>query len=487
MRTFISNGLLVRASGRSESDVVCENGTVTQVVPRGTLTPADGDTVIDAKGCYVVPGAVDAHVHMQLDTGSTVSSDTFETGTIAAAFGGTTTIVDFAEQRAGGNVLESFEQRMAEATSQCVIDWGLHQVLGGVTPQSLVDARSLVQREGVSSIKLFMAYPGRLYSDDGQMLRALQMCADTGMMAMVHAENGLAIDVLATPGHRPDAVSLLLTGPDGSQVLASGDVLFAGSVGRTDLEGGDWSVLQASIETLLAAYPGATVVHPGGQQASPHAFYNRGKEITIKNFTVTGGLDGIHLSGPASAVLDGNVVVDNKGRGIHIDKGSIARVLNNRIEGNGVMGISVTGTSYAYIGVFIPRIPALSPNTIRNNAGPGIQIERSSGAWVVGNTISGNKHGGIVLTRNAHADVMGNTISANGGDGVNVSFGSGVNFDSEPRKDGPNQTAAGQANSGVALRCLAGGYVDGPLGTLAGAQGGKVIEGGCVDRVTGGK
>ena len=196
MRTFVTNGLLVRAGGRSESDVVCENGRITQVVPRGTLAPADGDTVIDATGCYVVPGAVDAHVHMQLDTGATVSSDTFESGTIAAAFGGTTTIVDFAEQRAGGNVLESFEQRMAEASSQCVIDWGLHQVLGGVTPQSLVDARSLVEREGVSSIKLFMAYPGRLYSDDGQMLRALQMCADSGMMAMVHAENGLAIDVL---------------------------------------------------------------------------------------------------------------------------------------------------------------------------------------------------------------------------------------------------------------------------------------------------
>ena len=143
----------------------------------------------------VIPGAVDAHVHMQLDTGSTVSSDTFETGTIAAAFGGTTTIVDFAEQRTGGNVLESFERRFAEASSQCVVDWSLHQVLGGVTPQSLVDARSLVEREGVSSIKLFMAYPGRLYSDDGQILRALQMCADTGMMAMVHAENGLAIEI----------------------------------------------------------------------------------------------------------------------------------------------------------------------------------------------------------------------------------------------------------------------------------------------------
>ena len=108
MRTFVTNGLLVRAGGRSENDIVCENGRITQVVPRGTLAPADGDTVIDATGCYVVPGAVDAHVHMQLDTGATVSSDTFESGTIAAAFGGTTTIVDFAEQRAGGNVLESF-------------------------------------------------------------------------------------------------------------------------------------------------------------------------------------------------------------------------------------------------------------------------------------------------------------------------------------------------------------------------------------------
>jgi dihydropyrimidinase len=124
------------------------------------------------------------------------SSDTFETGTIAAAHGGTTTIIDFAEQRLGGNVLASFEQRMAEAESQCVVDWALHQVLGGVNEQALIDARSLIEREGVASIKLFMAYPGRLYSDDGQILRALQMCADTGMMAMVHAENGLAIDVL---------------------------------------------------------------------------------------------------------------------------------------------------------------------------------------------------------------------------------------------------------------------------------------------------
>lgn len=198
MRTLIVNGTVVNADGRLDADVAIENGRFQSIVPKsgGGIVPGPDDRVIDATGCLVVPGGVDAHVHMQLDTGTTVSSDTFLSGSTAAAHGGTTTIIDFSEQRTGGNVLQSFEKRMAEAEGQCVIDWGLHQVLGGVDEQALIDTRSLIEREGVASIKLFMAYPGRLYSDDGQILRALQMCADTGMMAMVHAENGLAIDVL---------------------------------------------------------------------------------------------------------------------------------------------------------------------------------------------------------------------------------------------------------------------------------------------------
>lgn len=177
MRTFIVNGTVVNADGRADADIVVEGERIVSVVPRvgGGAQPGPDDVVIDASGCFVVPGGVDAHVHMQLDTGTMTSSDTFETGTIAAAHGGTTTIIDFAEQRLGGNVLAAFEQRMAEAESQCVVDWALHQVLGGVNEQALIDARSLVEREGVASIKLFMAYPGRLYSDDGQILRALQM------------------------------------------------------------------------------------------------------------------------------------------------------------------------------------------------------------------------------------------------------------------------------------------------------------------------
>ena len=198
MRTLIVNGTVVNADGRVDADVAIENGRFQSIVPKsgGGIVPGPDDRVIDATGCLVVPGGVDAHVHMQLDTGTTVSSDTFLSGSTAAAHGGTTTIIDFSEQRTGGNVLQSFEKRFAEAEGQCVIDWGLHQILGGVDEQALIDTRSLIEREGVASIKLFMAYPGRLYSDDGQILRALQMCADTGMMAMVHAENGLAIDVL---------------------------------------------------------------------------------------------------------------------------------------------------------------------------------------------------------------------------------------------------------------------------------------------------
>ncbi|MFZ4113022.1 MAG: dihydropyrimidinase [Ilumatobacteraceae bacterium] len=211
MRTIVVNGTVINAEGRVAADVIIEGERIVSVVPRsaGVMTPGPDDTVINAEGCFVIPGGVDAHVHMQLDTGTMVSSDSFESGTIAAAHGGTTTIIDFSEQRLGGQVLTSFESRFAEAESQCVIDWGLHQVLGGVDAQALIDTRSLVEREGVASIKLFMAYPGRLYSDDGQILRALQMCADTGMMAMVHAENGLAIDVLIE-----QAIAAGNTGPE---------------------------------------------------------------------------------------------------------------------------------------------------------------------------------------------------------------------------------------------------------------------------------
>lgn len=195
-------------------------------------------------------------------------------------------------------------------------------------------------------------------------------------------------------------------------------------------------------------------------------------------------MDGIHLSGPASTVIDGNRVVKNTGRGIHIDKGSIARILNTTVQESGRIGIDITGASYAYIGVFIPRVPKLSPNTIRDNGGPGINIERSSGAWIVGNSVLNNQQSGIAVHRNSQADVIANVINGNGGDAITVSHNGGVNLNSETRRDGPNQTASGQNNAGVGIRCTVGGYVEGLLGTLGGNQGAKAIDAGCVDLIT---
>jgi hypothetical protein len=245
------------------------------------------------------------------------------------------------------------------------------------------------------------------------------------------------------------------------------------------------SIASEVVRITLDGQKKTTIQHPGGRTASPHAFFNRGKDITIKGFTVTGGQDGIHLSGPASAVIDGNVVVKNSGRGIHIDKGSVARIVNTTVEQSGGIGIDITGNSTAYIGLVIPRVPTIAPNTIRDNGGPGINIERNSGAWIVANTISGNKGSGITVHRNSQADVMGNTIDANDGDAVTVSYNSGVNFDSEPRKDGPNRTTAGRNNDGAGVKCTIGGYVDGPVGTLAGTRDAKDFDKSCVDRTDG--
>ena len=151
--------------------------------------------MIDASGKYVIPGGIDGHTHMELPFGGTSASDTFETGTRAAACGGTTTIVDFAVQRTGERVQDGLAAWHGKADGQCAIDYGFHQIIGGVDDDSLKAMDELVA-EGITSFKLFMAYPGVFYSDDGQILRAMQTAADNGSLIMMHAENGIAIDVL---------------------------------------------------------------------------------------------------------------------------------------------------------------------------------------------------------------------------------------------------------------------------------------------------
>ena len=199
--TLITGGTVVNATGTATADVLVEGETIAAVLSPGsqllgTDLAGSVDTVIDATGRYVIPGGIDAHTHMELPFGGTNASDTFETGTRAAAWGGTTTIIDFAVQRYGERVEEGLATWHAKAAGNCAVDYGFHQIIGGVDEFSLKAMDSLID-EGITSFKLFMAYPGVFYSDDAQVLKAMQKSAETGLITMMHAENGPAIDVLA--------------------------------------------------------------------------------------------------------------------------------------------------------------------------------------------------------------------------------------------------------------------------------------------------
>lgn len=195
MTLLIKNGTVLSATGAFAGDVLVDGERIAALLQTGTSI-GSADQVIDATGKYVLPGGIDVHTHMQLPFGGTEASDTFETGTRAAAWGGTTTIIDFAVQRAGESVRDGLAAWHAKAEGRCTIDYAFHQIVGGVDDASLEAMKYLTQREGVTSFKLFMAYPGVFYSDDGQILRAMQVARDNGALIMMHAENGLAIDVL---------------------------------------------------------------------------------------------------------------------------------------------------------------------------------------------------------------------------------------------------------------------------------------------------
>ncbi len=200
MTTYIKGGTVITATGVHDHDVLVDGEKIVAVVTPGSAmaVSAEGgaESVLDATGKYVVPGGLDAHTHMELPFGGTVSADDFESGTRAAAWGGTTTIIDFAVQAHGQDVRACLDQWLGKAEGKCAIDYGFHMIIGDVNDQSLKMMDALVD-EGISSFKLFMAYPGVFLSDDGQILRAMQQAAGNGGMIMMHAENGLAIDVLA--------------------------------------------------------------------------------------------------------------------------------------------------------------------------------------------------------------------------------------------------------------------------------------------------
>ena len=265
MTILIKGGTVVSATGADPAEVLIDGEQIAAVLQPGSTVAGEAERgaerVIDATDTYVIPGGVDCHTHMELPFGGTFASDDFENGTRAAAWGGTTTIVDFAVQSFGQDVHESLEAWMAKAEGNCAIDYGFHMIIGDVNDASLKAMDTLVN-EGITSFKLFMAYPGVFLSDDRQILLAMQQAASNGGMIMMHAENGIAIDLLA------------------EQAVERGDTapINHGYVRRAELEG------EATFRAIQLAKVGACplyIVHLSASEALEQVAAARGKGANV--------------------------------------------------------------------------------------------------------------------------------------------------------------------------------------------------------------
>jgi dihydropyrimidinase len=192
MRTLIRRGTIVTAVDHYQGDVLIEGEKIALI---GTAIDVAADKVIDASGKYVLPGGVDVHTHLDMPFGGTTSADDFHSGTVAAAFGGTTSIVDFAIQYKGQTLHHAWETWMKKADGKAVIDYGFHMIVTDLNERVEAEMDALV-RQGVTSFKLFMAYRGVFMLDDASIFRALLRTGQNGGTICMHAENGDVIDVL---------------------------------------------------------------------------------------------------------------------------------------------------------------------------------------------------------------------------------------------------------------------------------------------------
>ena len=263
MTLLIKNGTVVSATGRAPIDVLIDGERIVAMLEPGSVIAdsISADQTIDAAGRYVVPGGVDAHTHMEMPFGGTSASDTFETGTRAAAWGGTTTIVDFAIQRTGERIQDGLDAWHEKAAGSCAVDYGFHMIVGGVDDDALKAMESLID-EGISSFKLFMAYPGVFYSDDGKILQAMQKATEIGGLIMMHAENGIAIDVLvaqALARGETDPVFHGLTRPKELEAEATHRAIMLAKVARSPLYIVHLSASEALYAVAAARNAGANV------------------------------------------------------------------------------------------------------------------------------------------------------------------------------------------------------------------------------------
>src|SRR6202451_1828407 len=191
--TIIKNGTIITATDTTSADVGIADGKISAIAAQ--LSPENSTNVIDAAGYLLLPGGIDVHTHLDMPFGGTTSSDDFETGTRAAAFGGTTTLIDFAIQPKGTRMRDALDTWWKKAEGRATIDYGLHMIVTDLGEAGLEDMDDMV-REGVASFKLFMAYPGVLMVDDATIFQALGRTAKNGALICLHAENGGIIDVI---------------------------------------------------------------------------------------------------------------------------------------------------------------------------------------------------------------------------------------------------------------------------------------------------
>lgn len=197
-KVLIKGGRIVTAVDDYVADILIEDGKVEAIARSFDLSEAVEDAEIhDATGLLVIPGGIDVHVHMETPMGNDVyTCDTFESGTRSAAFGGTTTIIDFAQQFQGESPKAALDRRLAAAEPQCCVDYGFHVILTDANADAIAELPDLVNLEGVSSFKLYMAYPGVMMVDDAAIYKIMRKVGDHGGMVNVHAENGVVIQAL---------------------------------------------------------------------------------------------------------------------------------------------------------------------------------------------------------------------------------------------------------------------------------------------------
>ncbi len=193
MKKIIKNGTIVTATDTFQGELLIEDGKITQI---GTNLTALGAEVIDAKGCFVFPGGIDPHTHLDMPFGGTVTKDDFETGTIAAAFGGTTSIIDFCLTNKGEPLKNAIQTWHDKSKDKAVIDYGFHLMISEMNENVLNELPQVITEEGITSFKVFMAYKNVFQADDETLFKTLVTAKDLGALVMVHAENGDVIDYL---------------------------------------------------------------------------------------------------------------------------------------------------------------------------------------------------------------------------------------------------------------------------------------------------